>query len=74
VQRSAELVADLRAAGYRVVGDLDELMPRPPGQPGADQVSDDALLSAAAAAVAGLLLELEPMRQRLVRRREEPPR
>jgi hypothetical protein len=66
---SEQQVADLTAAGYHVVGDLAELDPGPQ-QPaeGAQVVSEDALLSCAVAAVAGLIAELDPMRERVAKR------
>ena len=48
-ERSAEIVADLRARSYDVVGDLDDLLPAPPrdGRTPGD-ITDDELLAAAA--------------------------
>ena len=71
VEHSAQVVAGIRAAGYHVAGDLDELMPSPRDARDPVQVSDDALLQSAVAAVAGLLVELEPIRERLNRRSEQ---
>lgn len=64
-QRAERLVADLSAAGYDVVGDLDELLPRtdedfrdaPPRE-----VEPAAVLDAALDVVTGLLLEAERQR------------
>jgi len=71
VQHSARVVAGIRAAGYSVAGDLDELMPLPANAQEPVHVSDEDLLHSAVAAVAGLLVELEPMRERLDRRGEK---
>ncbi|HLL08901.1 MAG TPA: hypothetical protein VK393_09615 [Nocardioidaceae bacterium] len=62
LERSRELVAGIEAAGYEVVGDLDELLPpRPTGgtpslQPA--EVDSDALLESALVAISGLLRDL----------------
>lgn len=52
------LVADLRDSGYDLIGDLDELLPQPPAEPGvnpigqpAEQVLDAAVQGAAALVV-----------------------
>ncbi|GAA5114868.1 hypothetical protein GCM10023339_20960 [Alloalcanivorax gelatiniphagus] len=47
-ERSAAIVADLRARSYDVVGDLDDLLPAPPRAGRTpDDVTDDELLAAA---------------------------
>jgi hypothetical protein len=63
---SADLVADVEKAGYDIVGDLAELTPSGPAAP-APQVGDDAIMSCAVDAVAGLIAELDPMRERLAK-------
>ncbi|GAA2426739.1 hypothetical protein GCM10010191_44090 [Actinomadura vinacea] len=58
LERSRELVEALSAAGYRVAGDLDDLLPGPSGGSAAsdpDQVLDGDVLDAALDAVAQLL-------------------
>jgi hypothetical protein len=70
---SADLVADVGRAGYHVIGSLTELTPSGPA-PTPPQVGDDALLSCAVDAVAGLIAELDPMRERLAKAGEQLPR
>ncbi|CAN5897646.1 hypothetical protein BH20ACT6_BH20ACT6_06260 [soil metagenome] len=57
-------VAGLRAAGYRVVGDLDDLLPSQPGAAGGDpdQVAADLLVEVGLDAVAGLVQRAVRMR------------
>lgn len=59
LERSTKLVASIRAAGYDVVGDLDELLPSPPRTAGGVRHPDDAtvpeLLDVAVDAMANLL-------------------
>lgn len=59
-RRAAELVAAVRAAGYRVTGDLAELLPvRPRGAaPQPEDVPDAALTEAAVGVLTGLLRRL----------------
>jgi hypothetical protein len=56
-ERSARMLAPLRAAGYHVVGDLEELVPAPPreGTRHPDEVGAPELLDAAVDALAGLV-------------------
>jgi hypothetical protein len=60
-ERAVELVADLRAAGYHVVGDLDDLIPRPPVEGGnrvrfrSSRTPPQEVLDAALAALADVL-------------------
>jgi hypothetical protein len=58
-KRARSMVEELRAAGYAVVGDLDELIPAAAPEPGSvrepDDASDAELLDAALAALGGLL-------------------
>jgi hypothetical protein len=68
-QRSRELSEGIRAAGYHVVGDLDELVPTPAQssspalQP--EQVGCEALLGSALVAISGLLQAMEEGREQL---------
>ena len=57
---AASLVADLRAAGYDIVGDLDELMPRlePGPRPSPRDATPDDMVGAGVDAVVTLLGEL----------------
>lgn len=57
VDRSKEIIAGLEAAGYDIVGDLNELVPQPPEGTAtqSDEVETSELLPAAIDAIAGLL-------------------
>jgi hypothetical protein len=72
VERSKKMVDAIRTAGYDVVGDLDELVPRAPDadhpatQP--EDVGSDELLAPALTAISGLLAELARSRDRLAER------
>jgi len=73
-ERSAEIVADLRALGYDVVGDLDELVPAPADAPASIPAPSEADLAAeGVAAIAGLLDEMA-RRLAALRRAEEVAR
>ena len=67
--QATEIVATLRARGYDVVGDLDDLLPDPAAGAGEDGdpdgSTDDEVADAGVDAVAGLLLELAAERDRL---------
>ncbi len=52
--RGAEMVRDVRSAGYPVVGDLDELTPLPVSGRRPDDVTTEELLDASLVALAGL--------------------
>jgi hypothetical protein len=74
VQRSRELVDVLRARGYRVVGDLEELVPRPEDH--AEHVAPSTLGAKALAPVAtratvGLLRVAAKQRRQLARLRDQ---
>jgi len=56
-------IEDISAAGYDVVGDLDELRPRHGDGPGPDDWTDAQLIETAAAATAELLLEVAELRR-----------
>lgn len=63
-ERARKLVADLDAAGYAVVGDLDDLLPAEPA-PGRepqcpDDVTSEELLEAAEDGIVGMVLDLGP--------------
>jgi len=66
-QRSTQLTAALAAAGYDVVGDLDDLVPDLAALRTApvNVVSADQLVTAAVRATAGLIAELGPLQRRL---------
>lgn len=69
-ERSEEMVDGLRAAGYGVVGSLDDLLPQPPAngpQPAADEPSTQAQLDVAVAAIAALLLRISRLRRGIAR-------
>ena len=59
--RSAAIVADLRASAYDVVGDLDDLLPAPlrPGRT-PDDATDEELLAAARTVLPRLGSDSEP--------------
>ena len=56
-------IEDINAAGYDVVGDLDDLRPRHADGPGPDDWTDAQLIETAAAATAELLLEVAELRR-----------
>jgi hypothetical protein len=74
-ERSRQLSEGIRAAGYDVVGDLDELVPAaaqsepPPLQP--EQVGCEALLGSALVAISGLLQAMEEGREELAATRRQ---
>ena len=60
-ERSAAIVADLRASSYDVVGDLDDLLPAPPRDGRTpDDATDEELLAAARAVLPRLGADAEP--------------
>ena len=60
-ERSAAIVADLRASSYDVVGDLDDLLPAPPRDGRTpDDATDEELLAAARAVLPRLGADSEP--------------
>lgn len=67
VDRTKEIITGVEAAGYEVVGDLDELIPLPQhGEtPRSDDVQSPELLDAAVDAVVGLLQHSAPPRRGL---------
>lgn len=68
-QRSRALIDQLGAAGYRVEGDLEELMPRPSDHTGyvsPTELTDADLADAAIRAATGLLKQAGRQRRRLV--------
>lgn len=72
-KKAGELVEAVRSAGYDVVGDLDELLPREPSReesPGSAP-GDAELLDAAAHTVLGLLDRIEMLRGEIETLREE---
>ncbi len=74
--QATDMVATLRARGYDVVGDLDDLLPAAagPGDADLDGADADAVAAAGVDAVAGLLLELADERERLRQARQSAER
>ncbi len=67
-------IQDISAAGYDVVGDLDDLRPRHGDGPGPDDWTDAQLIETAAAATAELLLEVAELRRSVDHLQQPPPR
>nr|MCU0296220.1 hypothetical protein [Candidatus Nanopelagicales bacterium] len=67
VRESTRLIADIEAVGVRVVGDLDDLRPRPGRKPAVapEEIPDADLLEAALDGLAGLAAEHAKLVQRL---------
>lgn len=66
-ERSERVIEELRASGYDLVGDLDELRPTPPSEPGLDPrdvPAEDVLDAAVASLVALLCAEYDRARAR----------
>jgi hypothetical protein len=57
-EQADALIAGLQESGYDIIGDLDELLPRPAGEPGADPAEQpaDLVLDAAVHAAAALVV------------------
>jgi hypothetical protein len=71
-KKAGELVEAVRAAGYDVVGDLDELLPREPADEAPDRAPGNAeLLDTASHTILGLLDRIEMLRQEIETLRDE---
>lgn len=70
-ERSAAMIDGLRAAGYHVVGSLEDLLPSPPSaqgnaQPATDEPPVEAQLDVAVDAIAALLLRISRLRRGVI--------
>jgi hypothetical protein len=73
-ERSRQLIEGIRADGYHVIGDLDELMPRPSTAHNAARpadISDAELLDAAVQGVFGLLDHVTELRTEVIKLRKD---
>jgi hypothetical protein len=72
-REAARVIADLGATGVRVIGDLDDLIPRPPRNPpvAPETLPPDELLEAALDGLAGLAAEHASLQRKLQRKERQ---